>query len=67
MPEVLLKKLGVDNARIYVSGQNLFTFTKYSGMDPEANFRTGLPLLQGIDLGTYPQVRTITCGINLGF
>lgn len=67
VPAVLLKKLGVDNARIYVSGQNLFTFTKYSGMDPEANFRTGLPLLQGIDLGTYPQVRTITCGINLGF
>jgi TonB-linked SusC/RagA family outer membrane protein len=67
VPATLLKRIKVDNARVYVSGQNLFTFTNYSGLDPEANFRTGQPLLQGIDLGTYPQVRSITFGLNLGF
>ncbi|MBN8824987.1 MULTISPECIES: TonB-dependent receptor [unclassified Spirosoma] len=66
-PSALLKRVKIDNLRLYVSGQNLFTFTKYSGMDPEVNFRSSLPLLQGIDLGTYPQVRTITFGLNLGF
>ncbi|GAB3994218.1 TonB-dependent receptor [Spirosoma daeguense] len=67
VPAALLKRIRVDNARVYISGQNLFTFTNYSGLDPEANFRTGQPLLQGIDLGTYPQVRSITFGLNLGF
>ncbi|GAB4051797.1 TonB-dependent receptor [Spirosoma litoris] len=66
-PSALLKRIKIDNLRLYVSGQNLFTFTKYTGMDPEVNFRSGLPLLQGIDLGTYPQVRTLTFGLNLGF
>lgn len=66
-PSDLLKRIKIDNLRVYVSGQNLFTFTKYTGMDPEVNFRSGLPLLQGIDLGTYPQVRTLTFGLNLGF
>jgi TonB-linked SusC/RagA family outer membrane protein len=65
-PSALLKRVKIDNLRLYVSGQNLFTFTNYSGMDPEVNFRSTLPLLQGIDLGTYPMVRTITFGLNLG-
>ncbi|SFE66131.1 SusC/RagA family TonB-linked outer membrane protein [Spirosoma endophyticum] len=66
-PSALLKRVKIENLRLYVSGQNLFTFTKYSGLDPEVNFRSTLPLLQGIDLGTYPLVRTLTFGLNLGF
>lgn len=46
-------------ARIYITSQNLLTFTKYSGYDPEIN--------GGIDNGTYPQARTMTIGLNLGF
>ena len=66
-PSTLLKRIKVDSLRVYASGQNLFTFTNYLGLDPEVNFRNSLPLLQGIDLGTYPQVRTFTFGLNLGF
>ncbi|MFD1144257.1 SusC/RagA family TonB-linked outer membrane protein [Larkinella insperata] len=66
-PATVLKRIKAESLRVYVSGQNLFTFTKYLGLDPEVNFRSSLPLLQGIDLGTYPQVRTFTFGINLGF
>ncbi len=47
------------NIRIYVSGQNLLTFTNYSGLDPES---TAL-----VDMGTYPQSRTILFGINTSF
>ncbi|KAA9355011.1 SusC/RagA family TonB-linked outer membrane protein [Larkinella humicola] len=66
-PSTLLKRIKVESLRVYASGQNLFTFTNYLGLDPEVNFRNSLPLLQGIDLGTYPQVRTFTFGLNLGF
>ncbi len=66
-PSALLKRIKVESLRVYASGQNLFTFTNYLGLDPEVNFRNSLPLLQGIDLGTYPQVRTFTFGLNLGF
>lgn len=46
-------------ARIYVTSQNLLTFTKYSGFDPEIN--------NGVDTGAYPQARTMTVGVNFGF
>jgi TonB-linked SusC/RagA family outer membrane protein len=53
------------SARIYLSAMNLFTFTKYSGFDPEiASFN---PLQSGIDDGVYPQPRTILAGLNLSF
>lgn len=53
-------------ARIYVTSQNLLTFTKYSGYDPEIASRGG-NLLNGVDYGSYPQARTMTVGLNLGF
>lgn len=60
------------NARIYVNAQNLFTFTKYKGYNPEVNTTEGDPwissaLTPGIDYGTYPMPRTIVIGLNLGF
>lgn len=54
-----LKKIGVNNARLYLSAQNLLTWTKYTGLDPET---TDL-----IDRGTYPQSRTILLGLNFNF
>ena len=63
------------NLRLYVTMQNLLTFTKYPGLDPEiqanANDTRGLGLASdlavGIDWGTVPAPRTITFGINLNF
>jgi TonB-linked SusC/RagA family outer membrane protein len=54
-----VKRIGLQNIRVYLSGQNLFTLTDYTGLDPES---TDL-----IDRGTYPQSRTYILGINLSF
>ena len=51
---------GAPNLRVYASGENLLTFTKYSGMDPEVgNY--------GVDGGTYPVSRVVSFGLNLTF
>ena len=64
----LLSKLHMKRARIYVSGQNLYTFTVYKGMDPEVNYYGGSSnFILGTDFFTYPQVRTILVGLNVGF
>jgi TonB-dependent starch-binding outer membrane protein SusC len=58
----------VSRFRIYVSSQNLFTLTKYTGYDPEiGNRTTGNLLTNGIDLGNYPQARTFMMGLNVSF
>jgi TonB-linked SusC/RagA family outer membrane protein len=60
-------RLGVQRLTVYTTGQNLLTFTRYSGFDPEVNaFGTSATEL-GIDYGTYPQARTITVGVNVEF
>ena len=67
----VLKSLKVSSLRIYVSGQNLLTFTKYTGLDPEqylnSNNAVDGPRAVGIDWGTYPSARTITFGVNANF
>jgi len=55
------------NVRIYASGTNVWTLTNYSGADPEVNSLDGSTTAQGLDLYTFPQVRTILIGLNLGF
>lgn len=67
----LLAPLKVSAVRFYVSAQNLLTFSKYTGLDPEqyANSNSlgdGVRAV-GIDWGTYPSARTFTVGINAGF
>lgn len=56
----------IQNARLYVSGQNLITLTKYSWWDPEVN-STGTGTSQGIDHFTYPVAKTVTFGIRAEF
>lgn len=51
--------------RVYASAQNLFTFTKYNGFDPEVGSTN--PINSGIDTGVYPQPRTFSGGININF
>ena len=58
---------GVSNLNVYVTGQNLHTWTNYSGFDPEVNAYSGTPGVIGIDYGTYPQVRTFIFGIKTTF
>lgn len=62
------EKLGMSNAKIYVSAQNLLTFSKYSWVDPNVNGRGGANSLdQGIDYATYPSSKTVALGVRLGF
>lgn len=51
--------------RIYFSGQNLLTFTNYSGLDPEVNYLGNENAIIGTDFFTYPQARAYTFGLNL--
>lgn len=60
-----LTKYGVTNLRGYITGQNLATFTKYSGFTPELS--EGNPLNQGIEFNAYPTTRTFALGVNLTF
>jgi TonB-linked SusC/RagA family outer membrane protein len=53
--------------QLYVSAQNFFTITDYTGYDPEISEYALSNLAQGIDFGTYPQARQITLGFNAGF
>jgi TonB-dependent starch-binding outer membrane protein SusC len=57
----------VSSFRIYVSGQNLLTFTDYTGYDPEVGNRTGNSLTNGIDWAIYPQPKAVQVGIQVNF
>lgn len=63
------KKIPFEQLRLYASVQNLYTFTKYSGMDPEIGFggENAGSYAQGIDLGYYPSSRNILFGINIKY
>jgi TonB-linked SusC/RagA family outer membrane protein len=62
-----LQKAGINKLSLYTTGQNLLTFTNYSGFDPEVNAFGRSAVELGVDYGTYPQARTITFGINVEF
>lgn len=59
LPQNITQKAGISRCRLYVSGSNLFTATKYTGYDPEVT--------DGVDYGNYPQSRTFTFGVNFNF
>ena len=74
LPTKLSQKIGSSTVRVYVAGQNLLTFTKYPGLDPEQQSSDNLNSEQfrgdvavGIDWGTYPSAKTYTIGLNVGF
>jgi TonB-dependent starch-binding outer membrane protein SusC len=62
LPSKWTKKVFISSLRMYVAAENLFTFTRYEGFDPEIS-SGGTSL--GIDRGVYPQARTFSFGINL--
>ncbi|WP_158861081.1 SusC/RagA family TonB-linked outer membrane protein [Lunatibacter salilacus] len=60
VPASILQKVGIEQAKVFVQGLNLWTLTKYNGLDPEVNSL-------GSTYGTYPNSRQITAGLNLNF
>ncbi len=58
---------GARSGRVYVTGQNLWIATKYSGFDPEVNSMGGDPRQRGVDDGAYPRARVWNFGVNLTF
>lgn len=63
----LLERLSMSAAKIYVTAENLYTFTDYSGYDPEVSAFGGSNLVQSVDFGSYPQARSIIFGLNISF
>ncbi|MCY7329871.1 MAG: hypothetical protein LH618_15060, partial [Saprospiraceae bacterium] len=62
-----LARRKISTLRFYLSGQNLLTFTNYTGLDPEVNYRGNDNAVIGTDFFTYPQARSYTFGLNLLF
>lgn len=67
LPARISQKALMRSARIYVSANNIHTFTKYRGYDPEVNAFGQSSLLQGIDYGGYPPAKSIIGGIQIQF
>ncbi len=65
--KLMRKDSFLGKTRLYVSVLNPFTFTNYSGMDPEIGYGYGEDWVSGIDLGYYPSARTYMVGINIQF
>ena len=66
LPKSVISRVKASQLRFYVTMNNLYTFTKYSGYDPEVNTRRGTPLTPGVDYAAYPRSRAFLFGINLG-
>ena len=63
----LASKMKLSSLKVYVQAQNLITWTNYSGFDPEVSTFTTTNTAQGTDFLTFPQAKTITFGLNVGF
>ena len=66
-PKDLLKKGHIEACKLYFNAQNVWTFSKYSGYDPEIGSYNQQAGMQNIDMGRYPSPRTFTFGVNLTF
>ena len=71
VPSTIIKKLKLSALQVYVQGQNLFTFTNYSGLDPDINLRTSgndnQDIHMGIDEGAFPVAKSYNIGLKVGF
>ena len=65
-PRKMLSKIGISKLRLYATGSNLLTWTKYTGFDPEVSTMVS-GLTPGVDFGAYPKSRSFVFGINLAF
>lgn len=74
LPSEIAEQIRMERVRLSVSAQNLLTFTKYSGLDPEVNYygadgdnNTSSNTVRGFDFGNYPTVRSVSFSLNLTF
>ncbi|GAA4381474.1 TonB-dependent receptor [Hymenobacter koreensis] len=67
LPKSITQYARLSQARFYVTANNLYTFTKYSGFDPEVNTRRSSPLTPGVDYAAYPRSKAFLAGVNLTF
>ncbi|ANI90260.1 hypothetical protein A9P82_13740 [Arachidicoccus ginsenosidimutans] len=67
LPNNWAKRIAMKSLKAYISAQNLFVITGYSGLDPEVGSHNQDPTMQNIDLGRYPSPRVFTFGINAQF
>ncbi|MDQ6480371.1 TonB-dependent receptor [Dyadobacter sp. LHD-138] len=71
LPSALLKKVKIASAQVYLQGQNLLTFTKYTGLDPDINLRRSGNDNEdkhlGVDEGAYPVAKSYLVGVRFGF
>lgn len=67
VPKQYISRVGISSLRVYVSGTNLLTFTKYSGYDPEVSSFHSNDAQLGIDLGNYPTAKVYSFGLNITF
>ncbi|GAB3826861.1 TonB-dependent receptor [Pontibacter rugosus] len=67
LPSTVIDKVGLRKVRVYATAQNLLTFTKYSGFDPEVSSNAQDAVTAANDQATLPQLRSFTLGVNIGF
>lgn len=67
LPRSLVSKLKLQNVKVYMNLQNVYTWTNYSGYDPEVGSMYGDALMTGVDYGRYPSPRIYTFGLNISF
>jgi len=67
LPKTLVSKLKMNNLRVYMTVQNLYTLTKYTGFDPEVGSYNNSIRLMNVDAGHYPNPRTILGGVSVEF
>jgi hypothetical protein len=66
-PRKWISKLNIQNLRVYMNLQNVYTWSKYDGYDPEIGCMYGDALMNGLDYGRYPSPRIYTFGLNVSF
>lgn len=66
-PKNMIKKVGLENLRVYANIQNLLTLTKYDGYDPEIGVSTASANVYGLDNGRYPSPTVYSFGLNVSF
>ena len=67
LPDSMMSSANISKLRFYVTGNNVFILTNYSGLDPEVSTRRNTPLTPGVDYSPFPRSRQVVFGLNLNF
>lgn len=67
LPNSIMSKANISTLRFYVTANNVFILTNYSGLDPEVSTRRSTPLTPGVDYSPFPRSRQVVFGLNLNF